>query len=560
MTQDIELTSTIYITVNGKSMQEVEGTSLLEVVIDQHAHLPSMFNIRFFDPEFIMLDGKRLTAGQTVEISSKTIGGKLIKLIKGEVTSVEPVFEEDGARLIVRGYDPSFHLYRVVRSRTFVNIKDSDLAEKIAHEWKLTPVIEPTKQVYDHIFQRNQNDLGFLLQRAWRIGYECFVDDDKLYFRKPQPTKTTVVKLKFGFDLLNFRPRMSNAEQVNEIIIRSWDVANQKPIIGRSQKGNLFAKTKATPKTHFEEVTFGEGKLIVVDYPVANQTEADVLAQARMNELSGVFVSGEGTAFRRPEITAGGMVELEGLGKRFSGSFMVTSARHVFTAEAGFETRFLINGTRSGLLVDEMLSFDSMDRWYGLVTAVVTNNKDPKKLGRVKVKYPWLDTRIESDWIAVSAPGASGNVGFLSLPSVEDQVLIIFEHGDFGRPVIIGSIPTKEHTLDGLTEDGKTAVHTWRSASGHQITIEDSKTKNAVILKTEKGHQIKLDDEGEKLTISTQGGSEIIIDDKTGKVTINSDGNLALNSQGNIDVEAQGNLSLKAGGRVKVEGTRIDLN
>ncbi len=560
MTQNIELSSAIFITVNGQSMQEVEGTSLLEVVIDQHAHLPSMFNMRFFDPDFTMLDSKRLTAGQVIEISSKTIDGKLVKLIKGEVTSVEPVFEQDGARLIVRGYDPSYHLYRVVRSRTFVNIKDSDLAEKIAQEWNLKPIIEPTKQVYEHIFQRNQNDLAFLLQRAWRIGYECFVADDKLYFRKPQPTTTTAVTLKLGFDLLNFRPRMSNAEQVNEIIIRSWDVAKQKPIIGRSQNGALFAKTKDAPKSHFEEVKFGEGKLIVVDYPVKNQTEADTLANARMNELSGVFVSGEGTAFRRPEITAGGIVKLEGLGKRFSGRFLVTSARHVFTASSGFETRFLINGTRSGLLVDEMMSFDNLDRWYGVVTAVVTNNKDPKNLGRVKVKYPWLDTRVESDWVAVTAPGAGSNSGFFSLPSVEDQVLISFEHGDFSRPMILGSVPREEYKVDDVTEHGKTAVHTWRSASGHEIRIEDSSTKKAIMLKTTKGHCIKLDDTGEKLTIKTVGGSEITIDDQSGKVTVKSEGDLALDSQGNINVEAQGNLNLKAGGRVKVEGTRIDLN
>ena len=560
MTDSI-ITSSLAITIDGQRLEEAEGSGLLEVVVDQHAHLPGMFLIRLFDPQLLLFTQNRLKASQTVEIISCDSTGKAVSLMRGETTSVEPTFESDGARLVVRGFDPSYHMYRLVRTRTFVNVKDSDLAEQIAQEWRLTPMVDTTTQVYEHVFQRNQNDLSFLLQRAWRIGFECFVKDDCLYFRRPQPHNRPTVTLKWGFDLLTFRPRMAYTEQVNEVIVRGWDHNGGKPIIGRSQSGTLFAKTPSSPGSYQEEIEFGEGKLIIVDYPITTQAEADTLAKARMDELSGMFISAEGTAFRRPEIRAGEVVELEGVGPGFSGRFLITSARHVFTASDGLETTFLINGTRTGLLVDELISFDNMDRWYGVVTAVVTNNNDPKNLGRVKLKYPWLDTKSESNWTLVAGVGLGNQAGFFAPPSVDDQVLVMFEQGDFNRPVVIGSLPRQPFNLNTpLSEDGKTTLNSWRSASGHQITIQDGQQTNQIMVQTAKGHQIVLDDKQDQIVIQSSKGNKIVIDDSRGRIEIVATGDLALQSQGNLDLQAQGNLNLTASGRVKVQGTRIDLN
>jgi uncharacterized protein len=110
----------------------------------------------------------------------------LFTLIKGEITALEPVFGEGMvAELVVRGFDKSHRLYRETKSRAFLNKKDSDLAQEIAQAVGLSVQVDATSTVYDHIYQHNQSDLAFLMQRAWRIGYECFVEDGQLYFRKP---------------------------------------------------------------------------------------------------------------------------------------------------------------------------------------------------------------------------------------------------------------------------------------------------------------------------------------------------------------------------------------
>jgi len=46
--------------------------------------------------------------------------------------------------------------------------------------------------------------------------FECFAEDGKLYFRKPQQPQAQVT-LTWGEDLLTFHPRLSLAEQIEEV-------------------------------------------------------------------------------------------------------------------------------------------------------------------------------------------------------------------------------------------------------------------------------------------------------------------------------------------------------
>ena len=77
------------------------------------------------------------------------------------------------------------------------------------------------------------------------------------------------------------------------------------------------------------------------------------------------------------------MIELQNLGQRFTGKYLVTSARHLYTAE-GLKTYFSVRGARTGMISEQLGGFSPLDRWPGVVTAIVTNTDDPNKMGRVK--------------------------------------------------------------------------------------------------------------------------------------------------------------------------------
>ncbi|MDF1512923.1 MAG: hypothetical protein P1S60_03830, partial [Anaerolineae bacterium] len=178
MPETSDLASQLKIKIDGTEVQPDVMGNVLSVIVDQHALLPDMFSIRLQDPEFEIIDNGPFNLTKGIEISAETGEGESHELIKGEITALEPEFQEGMlARLVVRGFDKSHRLYRETKSKAHLNKKDSDLAQEIAQSAGLQADVETTTIVYDHIYQDNQTDLSFLRQRAWRIGYECFVSD-----------------------------------------------------------------------------------------------------------------------------------------------------------------------------------------------------------------------------------------------------------------------------------------------------------------------------------------------------------------------------------------------
>lgn len=547
----------IKIKVGGRDLPRSIYTQLIEVVVDQHVHLPGMFLVRLHDPELLLLDNGPFDLAKTLEITATDAENHQFDLIAGEITALEPDFAEGMvAELAVTGFDRLHRLYRESKTATYLNTKDSDLAAQIASNAGLQAEVESTQTVYDHVFQDNQPDLIFLRQRARRIGYECHVCDGKLIFRKPLQSKAALT-LAWGAEMNSFQPRMALAEQVSDVTVRGWNVQNKAAIVGRAEKGRLYPNNgEGKDGAAWAGEVGGNSRLVLVDQTVVSQAEADIQAAARLDEISGAFIEAEGRVFRRPDLKAGIVVRLEKLGKRLSGDYLVTRVTHRYTAQ-GLSQTFQVCGARTGLLTEALSGFERR-RWPGVVPAIVTNNDDPRNWGRIKVKYPWMSDAEESDWMRVASPGAGANAGICAIPAVDDEVLISFLHGDFGQPVVIGGLWNGKDALPPPVADArrseKALVRTWHSRSGHHLTMYDN-INNRIELVTNNGHTLIMSDTDARITLRSKGGLEITFDDNDQAVLIKSGGNVTVRSEGEMTVEAAGNLQLKAGGNLRAEAT-----
>ncbi len=229
-------------------------------------------------------------------------------------------------------------------------------------------------------------------------------------------------------------------------------------------------------------------------------------------------------------------------------------------------------------------------RVFGVVTAVVTNNKDPEKKGRCKVKMAWLSDKKddESDWIRISTLMAGKERGSWFLPELEDEVLIAFEHGDIHKPYIIGALwqkvdmppitddlcaATGEDNARGSgqivkfkspdnspyktkdkdrNENGKNDIRFIRSRSGHMIMLDDTKGEERITIidKTYK-HRISIYSKTKKIVLTSEDGD---IEMYAPKGTIYMEAkNIEAISEKAMKLESKDTFDTFSKGKMKVE-------
>jgi uncharacterized protein involved in type VI secretion and phage assembly len=174
-------------------------------------------------------------------------------------------------------------------------------------------------------------------------------------------------------------------------------------------------------------------------------------------------------------------------------------------------------------------------RVSGVALGIVSNNRDPKSLARVKVRMPWLAPDAESDWIQIATLYAGGGRGSVWLPEVDDQVLLAFEHGDINSPYVIGALWNEQAKPPETGAGGHNDIKTIRSRSGHAVTFCDDgpNKRERVEIRSKGGHRIELSDaEGsETVTVSDRSGGNVL--------TLETSANRAtLKARGTITIEA----------------------
>ncbi len=561
------------IKIGGQDVSQEFMDDLDEFVVDTSLHLPGLFTIRLNDPSFKWVDDTTLDIGKEVEIGVTVPAeyyGKEIKgtLISGEITALEPSFPVGGMPVMtVRGYDKAHRLHRGKKTRTFLSKKDSDLATSIAGEAGLSPQVDATTVTYDYVLQNNQTNMEFLRARAERIGYQVWAGDGNLYFKKGDAALTAGPELDYGGNLLSFQPCWTSSGQANTMIVKGWDpkgkaaiTSQQAPNSGLNQGG--MTQTGGAKANS----AFSTAEAVITDRPVFTAAEATELATGLSNDISRDFVQAEGVCDGNPNVRAGRKITIKGVGTRFSGSYLVTSATHVYNTN-GYQTSFSITGRQPNTLSHLLDSGNGHgQRVDGVVTAVVTNLNDPDNLGRVKVKYAWLG-EIESDWVRIASPMAGAQRGFLYLPEVNDEVLIAFEHGDVHHPYIVGALwsstdkPPKAN--NEATAGGKVNQRVLKTRAGHLIILDDKAGEEQVSVTSKSGHTVILNDKSgsEAITIKDKtGNNQMVIDSTKNSMTISVNGDFVVNAKGKITLKSTMDMTMEAsGGNAKLKGIQLGL-
>lgn len=109
--------------------------------------------------------------------------------------------------------------------------------------------------------------------------------------------------------------------------------------------------------------------------------------------------------------------------------------------------------------------------------AFVTETLDPELMGRIRVRYPWQDSKGDATpWIRVTLPMATKGGAVNFTPSVGDEVMVGYVHGNIDHPYGMGYLTSpfvNKKWSNALPLDQYGCAHGIKTKTGHHLTFED---------------------------------------------------------------------------------------
>ena len=198
---------------------------------------------------------------------------------------------------------------------------------------------------------------------------------------------------------------------------------------------------------------------------------------------------------------------------------------------------------------------------------VVTDNRDPDCLGRIRLSYDIVVPGSVSPWLPVIGQGRGKGKGMWTLPEIGTQALAVFTAADRSRGYVLGFIYDREHhPPESGTEKkcGRTLLQT----RTHRIGVTDKEGSEEIRIESAEGRMrvsigkfggINVENELGGINIKCknlkcEGEAEVHF--ATQKAfTLTTDDTLKINPKGNVNITSSNEVKLK-GKNIKMSGSK----
>jgi phage protein D len=348
----------VQLLIDGRAADQEVAHDIMEVRyrdgLDELDHFQVTLNN--WDSErltFKYSDGEIFLLGKKIELSLGYLGDiGFTRMIRGVVTELAPTFPSAGPPALRVSGENILHRFRFKkRSVRYVNRKDSDIAAEIAANLNARLQIDSGAKSleieHEELLQDNEYDIVFLMKRARRNGYDVFADesgsDTVLRFQPAARVTSTEQRLSYigsknGRLLLDFHPHFSAASQVETVRVQGWNVSAKQPIKVEVGRQDALIRDPQREEGHIRSAVEGREEVLATQ-PVADDQEARSRALQVMTNIKQRMMVASGRTIGLPDLRAGSIVRIEGVGDRFSGRYFVTATEHLL-GDNGYTTSF----------------------------------------------------------------------------------------------------------------------------------------------------------------------------------------------------------------------------
>ncbi len=480
-----------------------DADALVAVRVRQLVQAPAQCEMTFRDPDADLLARAAGLPGNALRID---VDGETTLLFAGEVTAVELAYGPDGGRVLrVRGYDRLHRLKKRQPVRMFTDIDLHALAERLAADCGLSVDGSGTGPAWPLLMQWDQTDLDLLAETAARAGV-YFVAADRSLRLFTLEGVGEAIPLVLGDTLFEARLELNGEHTIEAVHALTWD-----PLTGR--RSDAEASSPRSGRAIHAAVAasaFGsEGRRTLCDVPMPGPQTAAV-AQAALDRASADRAALRAVAQGDPALRPGARVEIAGVSGAFAGTYVLTEVTHTVDPERGYLSEI------SSHLPARSPATRQSDGAV-VTSGVVTRVDDPEGLGRVQANLPGYPS-LATGWMRVALPAAGKDKGMVALPDVDDEVLVILPRGEASQGIVLGGLFGSNAPPDQGGGVAHQAVrrHTWRSA---------------------RGQQIQLDDDGDRIALANADGSSLTL--AKSKITLHAAADLEISAPGkHITIEA----------------------
>jgi uncharacterized protein involved in type VI secretion and phage assembly len=490
MSNQLQTLPQLVVEVDNTPLPADERRKLWDVRVLQRLSLPTLCELTFVEPSPALSENEVFSTGSALRI---LVPGFDDPLFQGEVTAVEHIYEPSHGREIrIRGYDVMHRLRKRQPVRAHVEMTLIDLIKEVVSDLGIDVEASETGPLWQRVIQFRQSDFEIIAEVAERCGLYFTLHNDTLSVLTLEGTGSEV-ELKLGESLLEARIEVNADTTCRSVSTTGWDPLRVEQHEGKASEPRSGRSIDAEV---LPDDVGGTGERTVVDAVMANDLQADAVAQAELDVRVARDVTVWGVAEGNPQLRPGVPVNIENVARPLAGRYVLTSVDHTFDSVKGFmstiSTAPPVAGKRS--------------RASGAALGIVTHVNDPEGYGRIQVKLPTYNN-VETDWMGVLAPGAGLGKGLLALPDVDDTVLVFFPNGDPAQGIVLGGLYgmlTREE-WDWGVEGSAVKRYTLRTPGGQRVRLDDAKQ----VLRLENSDGSYLEMSPDKVMLHAQRDMEI---------------------------------------------------
>ena len=263
------------------------------------------------------------------------------EIFRGKVSALEMVCNYGQApELIVLAEDALTSARRARRSKVYGDMAPSDVFHAVASELGLSPTVQGLTEPVDTWVQLNETDLGFLRRLAARLDADLQITGTRLDVAPRADLQRGTIDLTLNSQLARVRITADLADQVTATTSAGWNAQAGSAVSGSASSIAHGGPGSGKSGLAFSSDLFGPRSEHVTSIVVSSDSEAQVVAQAMLDQRARRFVCAEGTAEGNARMRVGALVRLSGVSAQFDNTYYLVQATHLFDLRQGYRTEF----------------------------------------------------------------------------------------------------------------------------------------------------------------------------------------------------------------------------